>query len=150
MTQVLLDTNVLLRLANATASEHVSVRDGIAALIAKAAEPVICPQVLVELWVVATRPADVNGFGWSPELVRRAVDGLCAWYTVLPEGPDVFEEWRKVVYAGVSGKRAHDARIAALMRARSVKWIFTLNAADFAGFDGVAALHPRDVGGWSP
>lgn len=45
----------------------------------------VSKQTLLEAWVVATRPRDVNGFGFSP---RFAADGLAKikrLFHVLPE-----------------------------------------------------------------
>ena len=64
--RVLLDTNILLRLVATQAPEHADVVRAVASLLSRGEEPVICGQVLIELWVVATRPASVNGFGWTP------------------------------------------------------------------------------------
>ena len=33
-------------------------------------------QVLIELWVVATRLVEVNGLGWSIEQTRQVIDQL--------------------------------------------------------------------------
>jgi hypothetical protein len=48
---------------------------------------------------------------------------------------------------GVSGVQVHDARLAAVMRVHGLTHILTLNAADFARYPGIIAVHPQDVAG---
>jgi len=95
---------------------------------------------------VATRPLDVNGFGWDPPVVGSAIDELCRRFTVLSEGPELLQRWRGLVEAKrVRGKNAHDARLAAIALVHGVADILTLNVADFARFDGVGAVHPSSI-----
>lgn len=55
------------------------------------------PQALMEFWSVATRPLDVNGYGWPVELVRNEINKLLELFPLLPEIPAVFEEWPRLV-----------------------------------------------------
>ena len=48
-------------------------------------ELVIVPQVLVEFWVVATRPKSVNGLGLTIEETERELENLQKIFTLLPE-----------------------------------------------------------------
>jgi hypothetical protein len=83
---------------------------------------VVPTQVVVEFWVVATRPTSVNGLGWSPSSAREKVDQLLSLVQILPEPTDVFWTWLELVtLPGTSGKHAHDARIAATLRANGVR-----------------------------
>ena len=66
MASYLMDTNVLLRAVQKAAPEHALVVSAIAELTANGATIYVAPQVLVEFRVVATRPIEVNGFGWDP------------------------------------------------------------------------------------
>jgi len=146
VTAVLLDTNVLLRLVERSAPEHNVVLAAIETLSDRGSKLVLAPQVLVEFWVVATRPVTSNGFGWDPPVVGKAIEELCQRFTVLSEGPDLFARWLSLVQGkGVRGKNAHDARLAALALVHGVAEILTLNISDFARFDGVAAVHPSSV-----
>jgi predicted nucleic acid-binding protein len=146
VTSVLLDTNVLLRLVERSALEHNIVLSAIEKLSSRGTTLVLAPQVLVEFWVVATRPVDANGFGWDPPVVGKAIESLCQRFTVLAEGPDLFDRWRSLVEAkGVRGKNAHDARLAAIALVHGVAEILTLNASDFARFDGVSAVQPSAI-----
>ena len=117
MARYLIDTNVLLRGAVRTSARKPVAVNAIAALLAQGDELYVAPQVLMEFWSVATRPTDVNGFGWSVEVVRGKVDKLLEQFPLLPETPAVFEEWlRLVTERCVTGKRAHDTRLVALLR----------------------------------
>jgi|SRR5471030_191619 predicted nucleic acid-binding protein len=61
----LLDTNVLLRLADTQCPEHTVAKASIEHVIAGEESVFISTQVLVEFWAVATRPESANGLGWS-------------------------------------------------------------------------------------
>jgi predicted nucleic acid-binding protein len=130
----------------ARASEHTAVRDAIKKLSGRAATFVIAPQVLVEFWVVATRPVEVNGFGWAPSVVAVALTQVRQRFLLLQEGPELFEKWLSLVQTThVRGKNAHDARLAALALVHGVPEILTLNVDHYKRFNGVMPLHPLDV-----
>ena len=146
MTTYLLDTNVVVRLMEPSAPEHVQVGNAIRGLIAAGNALVLAPQVLIELWVVATRPVEVNGFGWSPSKAADVIARLRMQFPLLDEGPAAFERWLALVAsAEVRGKRAHDARLAAVMLSQEVTHILTLNTADFDGLPGITVVHPSAV-----
>ena len=143
MTTYLLDTNVVVRLLEPSAPEHALVKDTIRRLLLDGHVLVLAPQVLTELWVVATRPVEVNGFGWAPSKTADAIARLCGQFPLLEEGPETFERWFALVEGtGVRGKRAHDARLAAVLLSNGLTQILTLNTADFDGLPGIAAVHP--------
>lgn len=60
-------------------------------------ELVCFPQNLVEFWSAATRPANVNGLGLSSEQAARYVDRFLSLVRLLPESPEIFPTWRKIV-----------------------------------------------------
>jgi predicted nucleic acid-binding protein len=65
---------------------------------------------------------------------------------LLPDTPDIYPEWRRLVLAiGVSGRQVHDARLAAVMRAHGVTHILTFNASDFTRYPGITVVHPREL-----
>ena len=144
--KVLLDTNILLRLGATQAPEHADVVRAVTSLLSRGDEPVITAQVLIEFWVVATRPANVNGFGWTPAQTHRVLLGFCAQFALLDDTPAVFGHWVTLVAGqGTEGKRAHDARLAAVMLTHAVTTVLTLNPRDFGGFPGITVLQPRDL-----
>lgn len=144
--KVLLDTNILVRLVARQAPEHAEVVRAITSLLSRGDDPVIAAQVLIELWVVATRPTNVNGFGWTPAQAHRAVVDFRGQFTLLEDTPSVFTHWLTLVTThAVEGKRAHDARLAATMLAHRVDTLLTLNPRDFAAFSGITVLQPNDL-----
>jgi hypothetical protein len=107
---------------------------------------VLAPQVLIELWVASTRPVEVNGFGWPPAKAAAVIMQLRSQFPLLDDRPETFDRWLALVEATqVRGKRAHDARLAAVMLSQGASHILTLNIADFDGLPGVIAVHPSAV-----
>jgi predicted nucleic acid-binding protein len=146
MSTVLVDTNILLRLANPESDEHTISRVAVLKLRAQGVELALPIQVLVEFWVVATRPTTVNGLGWSVEQAHQSIDAFRTHFTILQETPDTLDRWIDLVTrAGIAGKRAHDARIAAVMLTAGVSELLTLNTDDFVGMPGITPLHPSKV-----
>lgn len=144
--RVLLDTNILLRLVATQAPEHADVVRAISTLLARGDEPTVAAQILVEFWVVATRPVGVNGFGWTVAQTHAAILSFQTQFALLEDTPAVLTHWmRLVVASGVQGKRAHNARLAATMLAHGVSTVLTLNPKDFDDFHGIVVLHPRDL-----
>jgi hypothetical protein len=76
MTCYLIDTNVLLRSAVNTSARNPAAAGAVAMLLSQGDELLLAPQVLMEFWSVATRPAAVNGFGWPVDFARRDCGGL--------------------------------------------------------------------------
>ena len=76
----LLDTNVLLRLADAQSPEHAIAEAAIERLLAGEKSVFISTQVLVEFWAVATRPEPANGLGWSTTTTAEAIRALRAQF----------------------------------------------------------------------
>jgi predicted nucleic acid-binding protein len=143
MRTVVLDTNVLLRLVHAEAPEHELCQGAVRTLLGRGSALAIVLQVAVEFWVVATRPANVNGLGWSANIAREKLDQILTGVMVLTEPNEILTNWLEMVTSvPVLGKRAHDARLAATMRTNGVGHLLTLNAGDFAGFPGIVAIHP--------
>jgi predicted nucleic acid-binding protein len=63
MTHYLLDTNILIRSRDIASSDYNLVDRTIRYLISNNHQCLITSQVLIEFWVVATRPVTVNGLG---------------------------------------------------------------------------------------
>jgi hypothetical protein len=106
----------------------------------------LCAQVLIEYWVVATRPADSNGFGLTP---AEAEGDLAALLGMLPcpsEPPDIAKRWlARVTTYQVAGKPAHDARLVAWMETHAIRRLLTLNPSDFARYPDVEVVLPSDL-----
>jgi predicted nucleic acid-binding protein len=146
MTKYLLDTNIILRLSNPSDEQHRLVTEAIVALLMQSDECYVTAQVLIELWVVATRPVDVNGLGWSPEKTRDIIDQLLKRFPIAEETLQILSTWLAVVTEHhIKGKRTHDARIVAVMKTCDISHILTLNPDDFPGIAGITVLHPQEV-----
>ena len=112
--QILVDTNVLLRIVDASHSQHRLAVDAIDSIASRGHEPCIVPQVIYEFWVVATRPVELNGLGLSAKAAQERVVDIVATFRLLRDERTIFEIWsRLVVDYQVIGKRAHDLRLVA-------------------------------------
>lgn len=139
------DTNVLCRFADESSSHHRAARQSISSLFGRGELLCVSPQIIIEFWAVATRPVSANGLGWNTAKAGEHVRELFGQFELLPE-TDVFPIWWALVNeAGVSGKRAHDARIVAVMQRNNGARILTFNTDDFAPFKSVSVLHPDQV-----
>jgi predicted nucleic acid-binding protein len=146
MTQYLLDTNILLRFSNPSDTQHGLAAEAVAILLTQGDECYLTAQVLIELWVVATRPTDVNGLGWSVEKTRDVINQLLERFPLVAETSQVFPTWLTLVTKNrIKGKRTHDCRIVAVMMAASVSHILTLNPNDFLGIPSIITVHPQEI-----
>ena len=137
------DTNIVLRLANEDAADHMFIRQTLRQIVVEGGELVLVPQVLYEFWGVATRPVSVNGYGWDTDHTRLEVEKLLLRFRLLQDVPEVFERWLELVTThSVAGKQVHDARLAAA--AHGLESLLTPNGDDFKRFE-VQTVHPRDV-----
>jgi predicted nucleic acid-binding protein len=74
------------------------------------------------------------------------VDLLLAAYTHLPDPPDLRHRWLELcVRERVAGKRAHDARLAALALSHGIRHVLTLNPHDFLRSPELTVLTPQDI-----
>jgi predicted nucleic acid-binding protein len=128
----LLDTKILIYLANIAAPQHSAAMEAVTSLRFGGDRLAITAQVLFEFWSVATRPVSVNGLGWTADQTRAAIDGFRGRFELLPEVPAVIDVWIELVTKhDLKGKRVHDAHLLATMKANGVSRLLTLNAADF-------------------
>jgi predicted nucleic acid-binding protein len=101
---------------------------------------------LLEAWVVATRPRDVNGFGYSAELAAEGLAKIKRLFHLLPDGDDVYPEWERLVSDHrVTGKAAYDTRLVATMKVHRIQTILTFNVSDFRRYRGIQIIHPDEV-----
>lgn len=145
MTSYLLDTNVLLRYVEVRHPLHPRTRTTVDNL--QAAGHLLCltPQNAIELWNVATRPTERNGFGLSPGQAERLLHQVEALFTLLPDTPAIYPLWRQlVVQVGVSGVQVHDARLVAVMQAHGLQHLVSYNQVDFARYAalGIQVVNP--------
>ena len=140
---VLLDTNILGRMLQTGHAQHRPAQDAVDALVARGDTPRLVPQVLYELWTVATRPVANNGIGLTVAKAAAEFSRMQTLFPLLLDSPAIFPEWeRLVVTHSVLGKNAHDARLVAAMTIHGLTHLLTFNTADFARFPGITALDP--------
>ncbi len=143
---VLFDTNILLRMAQAGHSHHQISIDASAIIYRRGDTPCLVPQVLYEFWVVVTRPLAQNGLGWSALEAASELARLRSLFTLLPDSPSIFGEWERLVTSyQVIGKNAHDTRLVAAMLIHGISHLLTFNLSDFTRFSGITLLDPALV-----
>jgi predicted nucleic acid-binding protein len=146
----LVDTNILVRLANAADPSNAIADRAVLQLHRQGETIYITAQNLVEFRSVATRPKYVNGLGMSlPDTDAKAAE-FEAVFPLLPETADIFPAWKAVVSAvGVKGKQVHDARLVAVCHVHKVTHLLTFNTTHFlalAAFGpGIMIVEPTSV-----
>jgi predicted nucleic acid-binding protein len=142
----LVDTNILLRVASRSGSEHPVVDRALAQLAEQGTILYYTLQNMAEFWNVMTRPKARNGFEFTLVEAERETRAIESGMTLLPDNAAVYTRWRKIIVQyGVSGVQVHDARLAASMYVHGITHILTLNVADFSRFAGLTTLHPENV-----
>ena len=107
----LVDTNVLLRSVQVTHSMHKSSVQAVRILLNQGKRLCIIPQNLIEFWVVATRPLEVNGLGLSVADALNELEQLKNYFVLLPDTASIFTVWESLIAKyKVIGKPSHDAR----------------------------------------
>ncbi len=144
--RMLVDTNILIRIAHLASPDHVTAKQAVIQLIETGAALCLVPQVIYEYWVVATRPALVNGLGMDIVAAERAVLKLAQDFLLLKDERGIFSHWQALVVShSVSGKTAHDARLVAAMLRHGIGALLTFNSADFARFSAIQVISPAQV-----
>lgn len=111
----------------------------------------IVPQVIYEFWVVATRPVEVNGLGFSAEQAEAKTAANLALYSLYRDDEFLFDVWRSLVNLhGVIGKLAHDARLVAAMVRHGTTHLLTFNDQDFSRFNEISVIAPVDAAAFPP
>jgi predicted nucleic acid-binding protein len=148
---ILVDANVLLRLADPTRATHGVAATAVVALRAQGNVLHIIPQCIYEFWAAATRPIANNGLGLSTAECSREVANLMGSFTFLDDKPSLFAEWQALVSVfACHGKVAHDARYVASMRTHGLTDFLTFNCGDFARFVGLNLYDPTTISASGP
>lgn len=146
MNQYLLDTNILLRCADISSATHFLANEAINTIVINGNECVITSQVLIEFWVVATRPIDVNGLGWNTSQTTNYVNDLLDNFILITETSDTFFHWFQLVKDyDIKGKRTHDIRLLAVMKSHNITHLLTFNPHDFIKIPEIIIIHPQDI-----
>jgi predicted nucleic acid-binding protein len=105
----------------------------------------VTAQNVAEFWAAATRSSARNGLGLDIAAAAAAVDRIEQLFTLLPEDPQIYVWWRRLVMLHrITGNQVYDARLVAAMAVYGIGRIVTFNVADFTRY-GVAVLHPAAV-----
>jgi predicted nucleic acid-binding protein len=144
--RVLVDTNVLCRLAEVDHIQHSVASLAVRKLHAAGEALCLVPQVIYEYWVVATRPVQENGLGMTPADADGAVDDWLATFDLLRDERRIFDPWRDLILRHqVMGKSAHDTRLVAAMHRHDIRNLLTFNVADFRRYANIDVFTPEDV-----
>jgi predicted nucleic acid-binding protein len=144
--RVLVDTNILLRGAQPTHPLQPRATHAVSKLLREGAVVFICPQNVAEFWNVATRPAGLNGLGFSQAEVIREISIIESTLAILPDIPPIYPVWKRLIRDhGVQGVKVYDARLVAIMSVYGVDCVLTFNAADFRRYGNIEVLQPVAV-----
>jgi predicted nucleic acid-binding protein len=140
---VLVDTNVLLRLAQPKHRQYPAASDGITRVRLAGETLYVTPQNIAEFWAAATRPVGAaNGLGLSAAAVAAEIATIERLFELAADDPAIYPIWKGLVVTHrVLGTQVYDARLVAAMLVHGIDRILTFNVADFSRY-GVAVLHP--------
>ncbi|MDJ0675565.1 MAG: PIN domain-containing protein [Calothrix sp. MO_167.B42] len=142
----LVDTNILLRTIQETHPMHESSVQAVKSLLVQEETLCIIPQNLIEFWVVATRPVEVNGLGLSVADALQELEQMKNFFVLLPDTASIFTAWETLIRKyKIIGKPSHDARLVAAMIAHNLTYLLTFNINDFKRFSEINAIDPRDI-----
>jgi len=142
----LVDTNIILRLAQPAHPMHAVALTAVTKLLSDGHNLCLIPQNLIEFWNVATRPTDKNGLGWTTAQTEADVRVIESNFTILPDVPAIYPEWRQLVVAhSVLGKQVHDTRLVAAMNVNNITELLTFNIDDFKRFSNITLIDPATV-----
>ncbi len=144
--RVLVDTNILLRSAQPTHPLCSQATSAVSKLLRQKDAVFFCAQNIAEFWNVATRPAEVNGLGFSHEEALQEVASIEELLILLPDIPAVYPVWKRLVQGHrVQGVKVYDARLVAVMSVYVIDAVLTFNVADFKRYGNVRAIHPASM-----
>lgn len=146
----LIDTPLLMRLANTRDSQHSIAQQAIIRLYQQGESLRTAPQNLIEFRNSATRPVAANGLGFTIAQVETLASGYETAFPLLPETPAIYPAWKQIVQAaGVIGKQVHDARLVAICQVYGIRHILTFNVSHFTRLTvhapGIAVVDPKAV-----
>ena len=142
--EYLLDTNVLVYATLADDPRHVTACALLRGQTAgQRAAAFVSVQNLAEMWPALTGPRTVPPD--SPEVAERKIAAIASLphVTVLPVDRETVRiATRLARELGVTRQRYFDIQIAAVMLQHGIRRLYTENARDFQGIDGVEAINP--------
>jgi predicted nucleic acid-binding protein len=143
---ILVDANILVRLANAGDPQQLLAADSTDKLEQADNDLCIVPQNIYEFWSVATRPIANNGLGLSVAEVQSEVARFKKLFVFLDDKPALFATWENLVNLhAIVGKNAHDTRLVAAMIVHGITHLLTFNKQDFQRFTNITVITPMEV-----
>jgi predicted nucleic acid-binding protein len=143
---ILIDTNVLLRIAEPGHSSHKLAARVVDELDAGNHHLVVVPQNLYEFWAVATRTVQANGLGHSTDNASALIGRICGLFRLLRDERTIYESWLTLVEQHrITGVNSYDARLVAAMQRHGVAHILTFNGRDFRRYPNITVMDPHDV-----
>ncbi len=144
--RILVDTNVLLWLVHAGHPHQSASRQAARHLRAGRHELRTVLQNLYEFWVVATRPVNQNGLGFSTSDVATQLSTLRKLFPPLRDERGILDRWESLATGlAVQGKSAHDTRLVAAMERHGLTHLLTFNVDDFKRYLSIQLLDPLQV-----
>ncbi len=142
----LLDTNLLVRLSDPLSPLQPVAQQAIERLLQRGEILYLTTQNLIEFWAVATRPMEANGLDWNLVEAQSRIESLARQFAILDDNAEIRPHWIDLVTTcGIRGKKVHDARLVAVMKAHGVTHLLTFNVEDFKLFTFIIVLHPNDI-----
>lgn len=143
---ILVDSNILIYSANPSSPLHQPAIDATSVLRQRGDTLCIVPQNIYEFWTAATRPIKDRGLGMTPVQAEAEVKRIKSLFRFFADTPLIYPEWENLVSQhGVSGRNAHDARIAAALNVHGITQLLTFNGGDFKRFQGITVIDPATV-----
>lgn len=144
--RILLDTNILLRMAHSNHPKHSLTVKAISALRSQNHALCIVPQSIYEFWSVATRSEASNGLGKPPSYAQRLVPKFCGLFKLLRDESSMFDAWLALVTSHeITSVHCFDARLAAAMHVHELTHLLTFDGSDFRQFRHVSVLAPEEI-----
>lgn len=95
--KVLVDTNVVVRAAQPNSPDWPTIEQALSKLIGLGGNLCLVPQNLYELWVVATRPTNVNGFGLDASAAASMIDDALTKFQLMRDERGIFDNWLNLI-----------------------------------------------------
>lgn len=145
--RVMVDTNIFCRMAMPDHPQNAIAVEAVWNLHFDGSVLVVCPQILYEVWAVATRPLTANGLGMSDERAFAELDFIEREFQVIEgESPMVKIVWKDFIRRHTArGKQAHDAHLAATLFANRIDRLLTFNADDFRRYVEITVRTPAEA-----
>jgi predicted nucleic acid-binding protein len=144
---ILLDTNLLTRMTRSRDPQSAVARGAIQSLLMRGERLIVVPQNLYEFWTMATRaagapPVGSNGLGMTTTQAANWLRFFQRRFVLLPDRENLSGLWQELVEThGITGFRAHDARLVAAMQSYGITHLLTFNSGHFRGLP-VTVLDP--------